>query len=807
MKFTLAWLRDHLDTDSPIEKLTDTLSSIGLEVEGVENPAAKLSAFTIARVVEAKQHPNADKLRVCQVDTGKGILEIVCGAPNARTGMIGVFAPMGTFIPGTGITLEAKPVRGVVSNGMLCSERELELSNEHDGIIELDPKFTGELGKRYVDVMGLDDPVIEVKVTPNRPDALGVRGVARDLAAAGHGKLKPEKRGWTGEGKFDCPVPIDLEFPKGDEAACPVFGGLYIKGVKNGPSPAWLQQRLKAIGLRPISTLVDITNYITFDRARPLHVYDADKLKGTIHARFGKRGESFLALDGKTYAVDETMTVIADDSGVLGLGGIIGGDSTGCSDGTTNVLIESAYFDPVRTATTGRRNGINSDARYRFERGIDPASVPVGVALGVEMILNLCGGTPSKPLTAGKVPERNLVVGFDPARVRKLAGLETENKEVTRILDALGFASKRKGEMLEVAVPSWRPDVHGAADLVEEVVRIVGIDKVPFTPLPRGRGVARAVLTETQKRVRRARRVLAGRGLVEAITWSFITSDQAKLFGGGAEALDLANPISSEMTSMRPSLLPGLIAAAQRNLDRSQSDIGLFEVGQAYRGIKPEDQYFAAAGIRTGLSRLGGAGRHWSAGKDDAGLFDAKSDAAALIAALGLDANRLMVTRDAPAWFHPGRSGTIRLGPKIALAHFGELHPSVLKVFDIDQPAVAFEVFLDALPQPKKKAKARPAFEAGDLQPVRRDFAFVVGRDVAAADVVKAAESVDRKLISQVNVFDVFEGASLGADKKSIAIEVTLSPKERTLTDPEIEQVAQKIAGEVKRQTGGEIRG
>jgi phenylalanyl-tRNA synthetase beta chain len=807
MKFTQSWLRDHLDTDTPVEKLADTLSSIGLEVEGIENPAAKLKAFTIARVVDAKQHPNADKLRVCQVDTGKGILEVVCGAPNARTGLVGVFAPMGTYIPGTGITLEAKPVRGVVSNGMLCSERELELSNEHDGIIELDPKFADQLGKRYVDVMGLDDPVIEIKVTPNRPDALGVRGVARDLAAAGHGTLKPAKPGFTGEGKFDCPVKIDLRFPKGEEAACPVFGGLYIKGVKNGPSPAWLQQRLKAIGLRPISTLVDITNYITHDRARPLHVYDADKLKGAIHARLGQPGESFLALDGKTYEVDETMTVIADDSGVLGLGGIIGGETTGCSDGTTNVLIESAYFDPIRTAMTGRKTGVRSDARYRFERGIDPSSVPVGVALCAQMILDLCGGTPSKALMAGKIPERKLVVGFDPARVRKLAGLDTSNAEVERVLTALGFTSKAKGEMLEVAVPSWRPDVHGAADLVEEVVRIAGIDKVPFTPLPRGRGVARAVLTETQKRVRRARRVLASRGLVEAITWSFITSGQAKLFGGGAEALDLANPISSEMTSMRPSLLPGLLAAAQRNLDRSQSDFGLFEVGQAYRGIKPEDQFFAASGVRVGLSHLAGGGRQWSASKADAGLFDAKSDAASLIAALGLDPSRLMITRDAPAWFHPGRSGTIRLGPKVALAHFGELHPSLTKAFDIAGTPVAFEVFLDALPQPKKKSKAKPAFEAGDLQPVKRDFAFVLDRDVAASDVVKAAEGVDKKLVAQVTVFDLFEGALLGEGKKSLAIEVTLQPKERTLTDAEIEAVAQRIVGEVKKQTGGEIRG
>ena len=818
MKFTLSWLRDHLDTTASIDELTTKLSAIGLEVEGVEDPAAVLAGFTVARVLEAKKHPKADKLQVAQVEvqTGKPALEVVCGAPNCRTGMIGVFAPIGTFVPGTGITIARRAVMDVYSNGMLCSEREMQLSDDHVGIIDLGETYAGEIGKRYIDLdigkrnlerLGLNDPVIEVKLTPNRPDCTGVRGIARDLAAAGLGTLKPEPALGKVEGSTDCPVDIKLEFAQEAADACPIFAGRYVKGVKNGPSPEWMQRRLKAVGLRPISALVDVTNYISLDRGRPLHVYDADKLKGAVRARLGKSGEKLKALDGKDYAVESEMCVIADDSGPLGFGGIMGGEASGCTEATVNVLIESAYFDPLRTAATGRKAGITSDARYRFERGIDPAFVEGGLDLATDMIVKIVGGEPSKRKIAGKPPLKHNVVAFDLARIEKLTGLAVPEAESRRILTTLGFALEGKGAQLKAAVPSWRPDVHGAADIVEEVVRIVGLDKVPSTPMPRNQGVATAVLTERQRRARRARRVLASRGLVEAITWSFIPRERAKLFGGGSDALELANPISVEMSSMRPGLLPGLLIAAQSNRNRGFSDVALFEVGQAYTGVEPDKQLSLASGVRAGRALIGGQGRHWSGAASEAGVFDVKADVVAVLAGLGLDATRLQITRDAPAWFHPGRSGTLRLGPKVVLAHFGELHPTALKALDVDAPAAGFEIFLNALPAEKKKSRMRPALAASDQLPVRRDFAFVLDDKVAAADVVRAASGADKALISDVSVFDLFEGANLGAGKKSLAIEVTLAPKEKTLTDAEIEAVAAKIVGEVKRVTGGEIRG
>ncbi|HZN28593.1 MAG TPA: phenylalanine--tRNA ligase subunit beta, partial [Xanthobacteraceae bacterium] len=755
---------------------------------------------------EAKRHPNADKLQVCKVDTGSGLVEVVCGAPNARTGMIGVFAPTGSYIPGTKITLEARPVRGVVSQGMLVSERELELSDDHEGIIELAPELASKVGQRYADVLGLADPVIDVKLTPNRPDCTGVRGIARDLAAAGMGKLKPEKEIAGVEGDYDCPVDIELEFAKEAASACPCFAGRYIRGVSNGASPAWMQQRLKAVGLRPINALVDVTNYISLDRGRPLHVYDADKLVGAIRARLGRTGEKFAGLDGKEHVVDETMCVIADDRAVLGFGGILGGEATGCTHATRNVLIECAYFDPLRTAATGRKTGIVSDARYRFERGVDPAFILPGVDLATAMMIEVAGGTPSKRRIAGAPPETKTVIGFSPSLIEKLGGIKVEEKQIRTTLQALGFAIEGKGGTVKITAPSWRPDVHGPADLVEEVVRIIGLDKVPSAPMPRADGVARAVLTETQRRVRRARRVLAGRGLTEAITWSFIQRSTAKAFGGGQDALELANPISTEMSSMRPSLLPGLLAAVQRNRNRGFSDLALFEVGQAYRGDAPEDQYIAASGVRAGATALIGAGRHWAGSAPEAGLYDAKADVAALLAELGFDAAKAQATREAPAWFHPGRSGVLRLGPKITLAHFGELHPDTLRSLDVAGPVAAFEVFLEMLPPRKRKGLARAPLVAADLLPVRRDFAFVLGADVPAGDVVKAALSADKKLIVDVGVFDLFASETLGAGKKSLALEVTLQPTEKTLTDEEIDAVAAKVIAAVGKATGGTIR-
>lgn len=810
MKFTLSWLKDHLKTKASVQEIADTLTRIGLEVEGVEDPGAKLGAFRIARVVEAKPHPNADRLRVVQVEIDKGQppLEVVCGAPNARAGLVGVFAPLGTYIPGSDITLEKKPVRGVVSNGMMCSEAELQLSDESKGIIDLDASMASHVGERYIDVIGVNDPVFTVKLTPNRPDCTGVRGIARDLAAAGLGTLKHEARVQGVEGGFDCPIDVKLEFSQDTANACPVFAARYVKGVKNGPSPAWLQNRLTAVGLRPINALVDVTNYICREHGRPLHVYDADKLKGAVRARLGKAGETFLGLDGKEYVVDDTMCVIADDSGPLGFGGIMGGEDTGCTEATTNVLIESAYFDPVRTASTGRKMGLVTDARYRFERGIDPQSVMPGLDLATQMIHKLCGGSPSKSKVAGKVPDGKRVVEFDVGRVEQLTGVKIEAGKIKGILEKLGFDVSGRDHALQVVVPSWRPDVHGPADLVEEALRIAGLDLVPSTPLPRLAGIAKAVLTDKQKRARRARRLLAGRGMVEAVTWSFVPRPLAEHFGGGAEDLDLDNPISSELSSMRPTLLAGLLTAIGRNRNRGIADAALFEVGQIYRGTEPDDQLMAVSGVRAGQAKLRGGGRTWDGKAADVSVFDAKADVAAVFAALGFDVAKAQITRDVPSWYHPGRSGTLRLGPKTVLAHFGEVHPETLRLLDVPGPASIFEIFLDALPPEKKKARAKTLLVASDLLPVRRDFAFVLDKGVAAADVVRAAGGADKALISNVSVFDVFEGGALAAEgKKSLAIEVTLQPVSETLTDKAIEAIAEKIVASVRKATGGEVRG
>ncbi len=844
MKFTLSWLKEHLEMEASVAEIADTLTRIGLEVEEVFDPAAALSTFRVAQVVNCEKHPNADKLQVCEVDTGTERLQVVCGAPNARAGLKGVFAPVGSHIPGLDLTLTKAKIRGVESNGMLLSERELELSQEHAGIIELAPD--AEIGSPAAAALGLDDAVIEVAVTPNRPDCLGVRGIARDLAAAGLGMLKPDTITRV-KGAFANPVPIKLDFDQATANACPLFAGRLIRGVKNGPSPDWLQRRLKAIGLRPINTLVDITNFIAYDRARPLHVYDADKLNGAIRARLAgqilrvdqlrlteqeaadfeahhpiRKSEwedgqadfdvTFVdavelnALDGKTYSLEPDMCVIADDSGVLGLGGVMGGETTGSTDATTNVFIESAYFNPKRTARTGRKLAIQSDARHRFERGVDPAFVVPGLELATAMVLDLCGGSPSEIEIAGKPPKANAPFAFDAGLVKRLTGLDLPTSEIRRLLAALGVELTGNGQVLEAAPPSWRPDISGPADLVEEVVRLVGVDQVPSTPMRRSSGVARPVLTEAQKRQRLVRRALASRGLVEAVTWSFIPPDQAKLFGGGAPELTLSNPISTELAAMRPSLLPGLVTAAQRNRDRGLPDGALFELGQAYRGSRAEDQLVAAAGVRFGHSALAGSGRDWSGEAPPADVFAAKADAVAALAAVGLDQGSLMVSRETPAWFHPGRSGVLKLGPKLTLGVFGELHPEVLAKFGADAPLAVFELDLDAIPPSKRKTVTKAALDASDLQPLRRDFAFLLDADVTAGDVVRAAASADRALITQVGVFDVFTGKGVPEGKKSLAIEVTLQPREKTLTDSEIDAVAAKIVAAVAKATGGELR-
>ncbi len=681
MKFTLSWLKDHLETEASLGDVVEALTMIGLEVEGVTDPSAALKPFRIAKVLTADKHPNADKLKVLSVDAGAGEpVQVVCGAPNARAGLVGVFAAPGTHIPGTGVDLAIGTIRGVESRGMMCSERELLLSDDHDGIIELPDD--APVGKPYADWRGGSDPVIEIAITPNRPDCLGVRGIARDLAARGLGRLKPDTLE-AASGRFPSPIPIALEFSPETADACPVFAGRVVRGVKNGPSPAWMQERLKAVGLRPISALVDITNYVSYDRGRPLHVYDASKVTGTICARLAREGESFLALDGKTYAVEPEMCVIADDAGVLGLGGIMGGEASGSTEATVDVLIESAWFEPNRTARTGRRLGINSDARYRFERGVDPAFVVKGLELATRLVMQLCGGEPSEIVVAGAEPVTRRTVDFPLSEVKRLSGLDLSAEQITATLEALGFGVEGVGDARAVAVPSWRPDVHGKADLVEEVVRIAGLDQVTPTPLPRLHSVGAKVLTPIQVRTRRAKRVLAARGLVEAVTWSFISEAQAALFGGGAPALKLANPISADMSDMRPSLIPGLATAAQRNADRGVSDVALFEVGQVFAGDRPKDQTTAATVVRRGTAGEGGAGRHWSGKADAVSVYDAKADALALLEAVGFDTSKAQIGPGAPAWYHPGRSGVIKLGPKVTIGAFGELHPAVLQALDV----------------------------------------------------------------------------------------------------------------------------
>jgi len=801
VKFTLSWLKDHLDTDEPLEKLVDRLTMIGLEVEHIEDKAALLAPFTIARVISAEKHPNADKLRLCMVDPGNGAapVQVVCGAPNARTGMISVFSPPGTFIPGKNITLSVGTIRGVESRGMLCSEAELQLSESHDGIMEL--PADAPVGKPYAEWAGIGDPVFEINLTPNRQDCTGVHGIARDLAAADMGKfkdptIKPVK------GEFASPVKVTVE----DAALCPGFALRLVRGVRNGPSPKWLRDRLTSIGLRPINALVDITNFMTYDRARPLHVFDAAKVTGNLVVRRARDGESLLALDGRTYTLDSTMCVIADEAGVESLAGIMGGEASGCDENTTDVLIESALWNEINIAQTGRKLGINSDARYRFERGVDPAFMVPGLEMATRLVTEICGGTPSENVVVGKTFGDDRIIDFPLSEVKRLAGIEVPLVEMRRILTHLGFMVAGNGPAVKIAVPSWRTDVHGKADIVEEIVRIVGVDKVPMTPFERGEEPRKPVLTPIQLRTRRAKRALAARGMVEAVTWSFIAKPAAELFGGGAPALALANPIASELSDMRPSLLPGLLAAAQANADRGIGDVALFEVGQVFKGDRPEDQLTAASGVRRGMASARGIGRHWT-GSGAADTFDVKADALAVLAAAGAPMQALQIVPGGPSWLHPGRSGTIQMGPQNVLGHFGEMHPRALEALHVDGPVMAFEVILERIPPAKQKpTRAKPLLELSAFQPVSRDFAFIVDRAVKAGDIVRAAQGVDKKLITDVSVFDVYQGKGIDEAKKSIAIAVTMQPREKTMTDEEIDAVGAKIVAEVARKTGGTLR-
>jgi phenylalanyl-tRNA synthetase beta chain len=804
MKFTLAWLKEHIDTDASLDDIARTLTMIGLEVESVEDRAKALGAFTIARVISAEQHPNADRLRVCMVDTGSGDpVQVVCGAPNARTGMKGVFSSPGAFIPGKNITLGVGTIRGVESRGMLMSEAELQLSDNHEGIIDLSED--APVGANYAEWAGLSDPVIEIGLTANRPDCTGVHGIARDLAAADLGTFKdPAVRPMPGA--FPSPVAVKLDFPDG-RSLCPAFALRLVKGVRNSPSPEWLARRLTAIGLRPINALVDITNLVTFDRGRPLHVFDAAKVHGNLTVRRARAGETLLALDGKTYTLDETMCVIADEKGVESLAGIMGGEASGVSEATTDVLIESALWVPQNVAQTGRKLGIQSDARYRFERGVDPAFTVPGLELATKLVLDLCGGTPSEIFVAGDPHGPDHVIDFPPGEVKRRTGLDVALPEMRRVLGHLGFFMAGQGDSVKVAVPSWRPDIEGKADIVEEVVRIVGVDRVPATPFDRGDAPRKPILTVGQVRTRRAKRALAVRGLVEAVTWSFISRAQAEMFGGGKPELALANPIAADLSDMRPSIVPSLVAAAQRNADRGFADVGLFEVGQVFKGDSPQDQLTAAAGVRRALAKPEGAGRYWSSDAKEVDAFDVKADALAVLAATGAPMQAVQVVPGGPAWLHPGRSGSLQIGPQNVLGHFGDLHPRALEALGAEGPLVAFELILDRIPEPKARpTRIKPALELSPFQPVERDFAFLVDRAVKAADIVRAAQNADRNLITSVTVFDVYEGSGIEPGKKSVAIAVTLQPRERTMTDEEIDAVGAKIVAEVAKRTGGVLR-
>ena len=808
MKFTLSWLKDHLDTEASLADIADALTRVGLEVEGIEDPAAKLRGFTVARIVEAVQHPNADRLRVCSVDTGAGApVQVVCGAPNARSGLLTVFSAPGTYIPGKDMTIASGVIRGVESNGMLCSASELGLSEEHDGILEL--PADAPVGRAYGAYAGMDDPVIDVALTPNRPDAAGVHGIARDLAALGLGRLR-DTPAPSVEGRFPQPVSVTLDLAPGDEALCPAFALRLVRGVTNGASPEWMRQRLSAIGLRPINALVDITNYMTFDRGRPLHVFDAAKVQGAVTVRRARDGETLEALNGRTYTLDPSTLVIADERGVESIAGIMGGEASGCDGSTTDVLIESALWDPTTIAQSGRRLSLSSDARYRFERGVDPAYMLPGLDLATRLVLDICGGEPSAVTMAGAVPKPDHRIDFPLSEVHRLTGLDLPPSDMQRILEKLGFAlvgHPDNADRIVARVPSWRPDVAGKADLVEEIVRIAGLDRVESQPLPREPGVPRPVLTLLQRRTRLAKRVLAGEGLLEAVTWSFVSDEQAALFGGGMPELRLANPIAADLSAMRPSLLPGLLAGAGRNAARGAGDVALFEVGQVFLGDGEGDQRMAAAGLRRGTAKAAGIGRHWTGAAGPVGVFDTKADALALIAALGVNPAAVQVVPGGPDWLHPGRSLTFRLGPKTVIGHCGEIHPEILRKLDVTGPVACFEIVLDALPAPKARpTKARPKLVLSDLQPVERDFAFLVDRKTAAADLAGAAQGADRALVAGVTVFDVYEGKGVPEGQKSVAIAVTLQPKEKTLADADLEAVSQRIVEAVAKKTGGVLR-
>lgn len=792
MKITIDWLRQHLDFDGGVDEVVATLNRIGHEVEGVDNPAEKLAGFRIAKVLTAERHPQADKLQVLSVDTGDGTpLQVVCGAPNARAGLIGVLGLPGATVPANGMELKVSAIRGVESNGMMCSTRELELGDDHDGIIEL--PVDAPIGTAFADYAGANDPVVDISITPNRQDCMGVRGIARDLAAAGLGTLKPLAVPVV-EGNGPCAVEIRTDDPEG----CPAFYGRTISGVTNGTAPEWMRRRLNAVGQRSISALVDITNYVMLDLGRPSHAYDRAKLNGAVVARKASQGETVTALNGKDYTLSASMTVIADDSGVHDIAGIMGGEHSGCSETTTDVLLEVAYFTPERIALTGQALGLTSDARSRFERGVDPAFLDDATAILTALILDICGGTASEIVRAGQPPLATATIAYDPARVATLGGLDVAPDRQKAILESLGFGVAADWA---VTVPSWRRDVHGSADLVEEVARIVGFDHIPSVPLPRDAGVAKPTATPQQLTERKLRRAAAAAGFHEAVTWSFISEAEAARVGGGAWTL--ANPISEDMKVMRPSLLPGLLSAAQRNQNRGASSVRLFELGRRYLSDSERPTLaLLMAGERSE--------RGWQSGKAQGfDVFDAKRAVIALLEAAGAPADRLQVMpvedSASPIW-HPGQSATLRLGPKTVLAEFGAVHPALAKAFDVDGTVIAAQIFFDAIPAKRSGGPVRDAFTPPTLQSVGRDFAFLVPDTLPAGDLVRAVRGADKALITDARLFDRFAGQGVPEGQVSLAVEITLQPGDKSFTDAEIKVVSDKVIAAATK-LGAVLRG
>ncbi|WP_375624745.1 MULTISPECIES: phenylalanine--tRNA ligase subunit beta [unclassified Bartonella] len=803
MKFTLSWLKDHLETNASLDEICEKLTAIGLEVDYVDDRSS-LKGFVIAKVLTAIKHPDADKLQILSVDTGTSTpIQVVCGAPNARAGLVGVLALPGTYISGLDMTLSVGKIRGVESFGMMCSQAELELSNEHDGIIELPED--APIGDSFATYAGLDDPIIDIGLTPNRSDCTGVRGIARDLAAAGMGKLK-ELSLSKFEPSFETPLDVSLDFSQ-DSSLCLGFAWREVRNVQNGASPQWMQQRLNAIGLRPINALVDMTNYISFDLGRPLHVFDADKIKGNLCVRCAFEGEQIQALNGKIYHLGAKNCVIVDEEGIVSIAGIMGGERTSCDETTHRVIIESALWDAQSIAQTGRTLGLISDARYRFERGVDPAFIETGLEMATELVLRLCGGEVSKKRIVGYQQQEIKQISFPFSEIKRLTNLEIEPEKVISILTKLGFFVEGKEDVVTVKVPSWRPDIMGKADLVEEVMRIYGLDKIKPIPLENFAEGKDQILTCAQIRSRATRLALVQRGMKEAVTWSFISENQALAFGGGQEELKLVNPIAADMSMMRPSLLPGLIMAAQRNADRGFSDLALFEVSSIYEGDTPDKQHRVVSAIRRGTEQFKGAGRFWNGNATVVDVFDAKADALAILEACDMDVGKVQIEVGAPNWYHPGRSGVIKLGSKIIIGFFGVFHPATLEKLNVSGPLCGFEIFLDRIPESKKKTtKSRPPLKLSPFQMVRRDFAFIADKTVASSLIIRAASRADKKLIHSVQVFDIFEDLSFGEDKKSVAIEVTIQPIERTLTDEDLEKLALKIVDNVTKMTGAYLR-